>query len=449
VRYRFGDVVLSPAARTLSRDGRLVPLIPRYFDLLLLLVTRRDVAVPRGVIMDAVWSDVVVSDGALSQAVRTLRRCLGDDPREPRFIRTVSRFGYQFVGSVDVEDEQGTAAAPTTREFEIPSDDQAFEDDLTALLATGANGAEGDPRLDAAARLHGRGTAEALRRLSGRAGHARGRALLREARWDVPEAGEVPILGEPAALRVVGHLAWLRLARLRRELELRWAAAAAGGAMVGGVAGAVGGLVLLFGPGAVATPSVPLVLALLGTAAGGGGAAGVAAGLLAAEAVFRSARGLMLVVLGAVGGGVAGVVAHLLALAILEGLFGRAPSPLGGGLEGLVLGGGAAVGYALMTHPREGGMAAPRGPRRLGVAIVTGVTCALAGLGLGLTSRHMGAMSLDFLARSFPGSQVGLGPLARLLGEEVAGSATRNVISSAEGFLFGLWLSLGLTRRPR
>ncbi|PYQ18150.1 MAG: CadC family transcriptional regulator, partial [Acidobacteria bacterium] len=48
-------------------------------------------------ILDAVWSDVVVSDGALSQAVRTLRRALGDDPREPVFIRTVSRHGYRFV----------------------------------------------------------------------------------------------------------------------------------------------------------------------------------------------------------------------------------------------------------------------------------------------------------------------------------------------------------------
>jgi hypothetical protein len=83
------------------------------------------------------------------------------------------------------------------------------------------------------------------------------------------------------------------------------------------------------------------------------------------------------------------------------------------------------------------------------VALVAGLTCGLAGLGLGLTDHHLGAMSLDFLARSFPGSQVGLGPLARLLGEHEAGAWTRNVISVAEGFLFGLGLSLGLTRRPR
>jgi hypothetical protein len=53
-----------------------------------------------------------VSDGALSQAVRTLRRALGDDPREPRYIRTVSRHGYQFVfPGVAVEPDVPTAPA--------------------------------------------------------------------------------------------------------------------------------------------------------------------------------------------------------------------------------------------------------------------------------------------------------------------------------------------------
>ena len=97
IRYRFGPFVLSPAQRLLLRDGVEVRLIPRYFDLLRLLIERRDEAVHRQEIFDRVWADVIVSDGALSQAIRTLRRALGDDPREPVFIRTVSRHGYQFV----------------------------------------------------------------------------------------------------------------------------------------------------------------------------------------------------------------------------------------------------------------------------------------------------------------------------------------------------------------
>ena len=74
-----------------------MPIIPRYFDLLVLLVERRQSAVHRRDIFELVWTDVIVSDSALSQAVRTLRRTLGDDSREPRFIRTVARHGYSFV----------------------------------------------------------------------------------------------------------------------------------------------------------------------------------------------------------------------------------------------------------------------------------------------------------------------------------------------------------------
>lgn len=457
MEFHFGGFVLAPITRTLSRDGAVVPLIPRYFDLLVLLVARRHEAVTRQAILDAVWNDVVVSEGALSQAIRTLRRCLGDDPREARFIRTVSRHGYQFVCPVtEAQDTclptptpaQGDAAAGRSATTATVADDETVDAALDQLLGPPGNGGEGDSRLDAAARLHALGTAAALRRLGQRPGHERGRALLREARWDVPGAGPVALWGQPGMLRATVHLTGLRLRRVLRELELRWAGAAAGGAAIGGLAGTVGGLLLMFGPGATATLSVPLVLGLLGAAVGGAGAAGVGAGLVVGEVIFRSARRIMLVPLGALGGGAAGLVAHAFALAVLEDLFGRSPSPLGGGLEGLVIGGGAALGYALATHPREGGMASPHGIARWGVALATGVTCGLAGLALALTGQHLGAMSLELLSRSFPSSQVGMGPLARLLGEDAPGPWTAAVISAGEGLLFGVGLALGLTRRP-
>ena len=107
VRYRFSEFTLSPQRRLLIRDGQEVPLIPKYFDLLLLLVERRREAVHRREIFDRVWADAIVSESALSQAVRTIRRTLGDDPKEPRFIRTVSRHGYQFVFAEVVEEQEG------------------------------------------------------------------------------------------------------------------------------------------------------------------------------------------------------------------------------------------------------------------------------------------------------------------------------------------------------
>jgi DNA-binding winged helix-turn-helix (wHTH) protein len=112
--YRFREFVLSPQRRTLLRDGRELPLIPRYFDLLVFLVERRHQAVHRRDIFDHVWHDVAVSDAALTQAIRTIRRVLDDDSREPRFVRTVSRHGYRFVFEDVIEEpeEELTAAVP-------------------------------------------------------------------------------------------------------------------------------------------------------------------------------------------------------------------------------------------------------------------------------------------------------------------------------------------------
>src|SRR5262245_54184539 len=185
--YRFGPFTVSPTRRALLRAGEEVPLIPRYFDLLVLLLERRGEAVHRRDIRDAVWSDVVVSDGALSQAVRTLRRALGDDSREPAYIRTVSRHGYRFVFEdvvAEVEDAPAPATPPVDPPAAPPQPGEAdpFAPALQALLSTGGDD-EGDGRRAAAETLHALGTAEALRRLGQLPGHARARALLRDARW--------------------------------------------------------------------------------------------------------------------------------------------------------------------------------------------------------------------------------------------------------------------------
>ncbi len=104
------------------RRGEPLPLIPRYFDLLVLLIERRPAVVTRREIFDLVWGDVIVSDGALSQAIRTLRRSLGDDPREPTFIRTVSRHGYSFVFTeVHEEDDAARPSTPEHAAAAVPS----------------------------------------------------------------------------------------------------------------------------------------------------------------------------------------------------------------------------------------------------------------------------------------------------------------------------------------
>src|SRR5207249_2122079 len=86
---------------------------------LVFLIERRHEAVHRRDIFDRVWNDVIVSDSALSQAIRTIRRTLGDDPREPRFIRTVSRHGYRFV-CADVVEESDDDSSPQREAARAP-----------------------------------------------------------------------------------------------------------------------------------------------------------------------------------------------------------------------------------------------------------------------------------------------------------------------------------------
>src|SRR5215207_4422255 len=102
------------------REGRELPLIPRYFDLLVFLIERRHEAVHRRDIFDRVWTDVIVSDSALTQAIRTIRRTLGDDPRGPRFIRTVSRHGYRFVFAEVIEEADDDAWPPAMIAVDSP-----------------------------------------------------------------------------------------------------------------------------------------------------------------------------------------------------------------------------------------------------------------------------------------------------------------------------------------
>ena len=489
-RYRFAGHTLSPARRTLIRDGRELPLIPRCFDLLVLLVERRNEAVSRHDLLDAVWNDVAVTDGALSQAVRILPGarwattrasppssgpCRGTAtassatssksrtwgrrrprrPSRPSRRRQLQAEGRAVrPGGIRPRPLRRRACGPLRRRPAPPPRGTggrgiAVDRALEALLDDGSGDADEawtSGGREAAETLHRLGTAAALDRLDRRPGHAVARAYLRETRWDVPGAGPVPLLGHPGWLAAAGILFLLRIRRVARLAGRRWLAAAAGGAAAGAVAGFLGGLVLRFGPGSTAGASVLAMLPLLGTAVGGVAAAGVGAGLAAAEAAFRARRRLALAAAGAASGLTVAAAAHLLGRLVLEGLFGRDLSPLTGAVEGLALGGAVGLGYGLATPTAEGGMATPHGLARVRAALLTGLACGLAAGMLGWSGRFLGAMSLDFMAQSFPGSQVGLAPLARLLGEPEPGVVTRVAISAFEGLMFGSGLAAGLTR---
>jgi hypothetical protein len=77
-----------------------VHLQPKTFELLDLLVRSRPKALSKGHIRGHVWPDTAVGDASLTVAVAELRAALGDDAKEPRYVRTVYGFGYAFAGEV-------------------------------------------------------------------------------------------------------------------------------------------------------------------------------------------------------------------------------------------------------------------------------------------------------------------------------------------------------------
>ena len=96
--FWFGDFELDQERRQLLRSGEPVPLEPKAYELLSLLVERRPRALSRAQIRDVIWPQTFVSESTLAVVVNGIRQALGDDARHPRFIRTVHGFGYAFCG---------------------------------------------------------------------------------------------------------------------------------------------------------------------------------------------------------------------------------------------------------------------------------------------------------------------------------------------------------------
>jgi DNA-binding winged helix-turn-helix (wHTH) protein/TolB-like protein/Flp pilus assembly protein TadD len=109
--YEFGDFRLDSTKRVLLREGATVPLTPKCFDVLLLLVSRRGQIVSKDELMTRVWPDTIVEENNLNVNVSLLRKTLGEKPNDHRFIVTVPGSGYQFVAEVRLIDGENNGAA--------------------------------------------------------------------------------------------------------------------------------------------------------------------------------------------------------------------------------------------------------------------------------------------------------------------------------------------------
>lgn len=107
----FGDFRLDVDLARLWRGGEPLAVTPRTIDTLIALVRHRDRVVAKRELLDLVWPDANVEEANLAQQVFTLRRLLGDDTEQPRFIATVPRRAYRFIA--DVADVHGGIHEPS------------------------------------------------------------------------------------------------------------------------------------------------------------------------------------------------------------------------------------------------------------------------------------------------------------------------------------------------
>ncbi len=128
--YKFGDFCLNERERNLWRLDDLVPLPPKVFDTLLVLLKSAGAIVSNYDLLDEVWADSFVEEGNLSQNIYMLRQVLG---RDERFIETVPRRGYRFVKEVKIvfEWNDGNDAKTLVAETTVAT---LLPDDSTSLI---------------------------------------------------------------------------------------------------------------------------------------------------------------------------------------------------------------------------------------------------------------------------------------------------------------------------
>jgi DNA-binding winged helix-turn-helix (wHTH) protein len=139
MRVSFGDCVFDSGTRQVFRAGKPIPISPKAFQLLEILIEKRPNAVSKEELQELLWPRTFVSEGNLPNLVADLRSELGDSPRSSRIIRTVQRFGYAFVAThLSVPHPKGQGRAYRLilgdREITLGAGENLFGRDEEALV---------------------------------------------------------------------------------------------------------------------------------------------------------------------------------------------------------------------------------------------------------------------------------------------------------------------------
>lgn len=349
--FRFDRYRLDPRERALYRDDEAVDLNARYLDALILMVRQPGKLVTKAHFHQEVWRGAPVTDEALTQCIRTLRRQLGDDAGAPRFIETVPKYGYRFIAPVAAP--SGPQDARSVAEARPSAWRQALTGGVAGMAGGGVAGLVG-------------GLAYGLADIAGPGGDALGAASVLTV-----------LIALTVAMGLLGGAgvgAGVALGRALIPERRGWSGlvgGAAGGLLVGAMVKLIGldVFALLFGqtPGDITGAPEG---ALLGAAIGGavwltrpdGRRAPIRRGLLIGGLV-TAASGVLIVLMGGrlMGGSLALLAErfpqsrlrpdHIGAL-LGEPGFGPLASLVTAGVEGLLFGGGVVAALALAARWR-------------------------------------------------------------------------------------------------
>lgn len=139
--YQFGSFKLIPAERLLLRDGQCVPLTPKVFDLLLVLVEHGGHLLTKDELLKAVWGESHVEEGNLTFSISVLRKSLGESKTGPQYIETVPRRGYRFITAVkhvSRENDEVLAEAPAIVEEKSPIVEEPAPERVLTISAEAA-----------------------------------------------------------------------------------------------------------------------------------------------------------------------------------------------------------------------------------------------------------------------------------------------------------------------
>src|SRR5215469_2564381 len=103
--FTFADVEVREREFCVVKAGEVLSVEPKAFRVLLFLVRNPHRLIGKDELLDAVWNDSAVTENSLTRSIALLRRLLGDDTREPRYIATVPTVGYRFLCDVEVAED--------------------------------------------------------------------------------------------------------------------------------------------------------------------------------------------------------------------------------------------------------------------------------------------------------------------------------------------------------